>query len=299
MINSVLTHISGYFSVGNTQPPDKLAATSKSQEGTLFAVITENDESQWSDDTGALYHFPKRYAGILVPSTQIIYYKGKMTDVAFSSARLSPNPHYFGKATIGSVYPDSTSSKKDLFAVVEDFEKFRKAVLNKSGEDYYEVIPPSRESNYWRDGVRAVNQATYMAILKTAGIGEGAQAPEASMLPKAESDDDFESAEEGSKTLRYVATYERDLRYRRQALAIHGLRCKACDLNMGERYGVYAEGLIHVHHVVPVSTYEKPRKIDPATELVPVCPNCHAVIHRKKTATLSIGDIRDLLAKSL
>jgi predicted HNH restriction endonuclease len=279
-------------------PPDKLAPTKQSQEGTLFAVIAENDQSQWSDDTGTLYHFPKRYGGLLVPGTQVIYYKGKMTDMAFSSTRLSPDPHYFGKATIGSVYPDPASRKGDLFAVIQDFEKFRKVVSNKSGEDYYEVIPSSRKSNYWRDGVRAVNHATYAAILKEAGIGQGAPGTDAPMPPKPEPDDDFESAEEGSKTLRYVATYERDPRYRRQALAIHGLRCKACDVNMGERYGLYAEGLIHVHHVVPVSTYEKPRRIDPATELVPVCPNCHAVIHRKKTATLSIGDIRALLAKS-
>jgi putative restriction endonuclease len=109
--------------------------------------------------------------------------------------------------------------------------------------------------------------------------------------------DELESAEEGTKTHKYVTTYERDPKYRKQALAIHGFTCKGCDLSMADRYGTYAEGLIHVHHVVPVSTYEVPRKINPATDLVPLCPNCHSVVHRKKTSTLTVPQLRALLSK--
>lgn len=217
--------------------------------------------------------------------------------MSFLKTRLTAEPHYFGMATVGTIYPDRASTKGDLFALIQDFQQFQKAVPIKSDGNYYESIPRNRESNYWRDGVRAITSAIYKAILTDAGKAQAASA----VLPIVQGpgpNDDFESDKEGSKTLRYVTTYERDPRYRRQALAIHGLRCKACGVDMGEKYGPYAEGLIHVHHVVPVSEYETAKKIDPATELVPVCPNCHAVIHRKKTSTLSVEDVCTLLDTS-
>lgn len=265
----------------------------------MFAVIAENDESQWSDDTGSLYHFPKRYGSILLPGTKVIYYKGKMREAVYATSRLTPVPHYFGIATIGDVYIDKASSKGDLFAVVDGFQPFATAVASKTGNTYFEVIPANRTSNYWRDGVRRITTDVYEAITNVAVVADAGARPD--LLPNSMPyvDDDLESALEGSATLRYVTTYERDPRYRKQALAIHGLRCKACDVDMGERYGSYAAGFIHVHHVKPVSEYEKPKQIDPALDLVPVCPNCHAVIHRKKTATLSISDLRRLLSGRL
>lgn len=259
------------------------------------AVLAENDESPWSDETGVLYHYPRRYAAMLPPGEPVVFYKGRMKDPTFASQRLSPDPHYFGLATIGQVYPDPASSKGDLFATLDNFQRFAKAVPFKLGGAYLETIPANRKANYWRDGVRAIDAATFATIVGLAGATvDPLQATSGTYDP----DSELESGVEGNKTLRYVTTYERDPRYRRQALAIHGTRCKACDVDMGEKYGTYAEGLIHVHHVVPVSTYDAPRKIDPGKELVPVCPNCHAVIHRKKATTLSIADVRRLLGKA-
>jgi 5-methylcytosine-specific restriction protein A len=39
------------------------------------------------------------------------------------------------------------------------------------------------------------------------------------------------------------------------------------------------DGYIHVHHLKLVS--QGPRKIDPKKDLVPVCPNCHAMLHTR------------------
>lgn len=52
------------------------------------AVIAENDLSKWADQTGVLYHFPKRYKEILIQGTEVIYYKGKLKIKAFSALRL-------------------------------------------------------------------------------------------------------------------------------------------------------------------------------------------------------------------
>jgi len=38
----------------------------------MYTIITENDESQWDDDTGVLYHFPKKYLKHLQPGTNVI-----------------------------------------------------------------------------------------------------------------------------------------------------------------------------------------------------------------------------------
>ena len=87
-------------------------------------VIVENDTSQWEDQTGAVYHFPKRYQALLAQGTEVVYYKGRIKDKAFASVRLCANPHYFGKARIGKVYADSSSNKGDLFALIENFIPF-------------------------------------------------------------------------------------------------------------------------------------------------------------------------------
>lgn len=261
----------------------------------MYAVMTENDESQWSDDTGVIYHFPKRYKAILQPETRVIYYTGKMRKATYAAKRLSPDPHYFGVAIVGSVHPDRESDKGDLFATIEGFERFRIAVPAKTpAGSYIERIPPNRAANYWRDGVRQVERDVFGMILHAAGLDiDQVREP---MPEYGEADyGELESGVEGRPAMRYVTTYERNPKLRRQALAIHGYRCLGCDLEMSERYGPYAKGLIHVHHVQPVSTYEAPKTIDPSVDLVPLCPNCHAVIHRHKVRTLSVAEVRAMV----
>ncbi|WP_017517014.1 hypothetical protein ACQCLI_12815 [Pseudomonas nitroreducens] len=134
------------------------------------AVIAENDVSIWNDETGAIYHFPKRYSSILKPGTQVIYYKGKLLDKAFTERRLSERPHYFGVARIGSVEPDPESDKGDLLAIIDDYEPFAFAVPAKEGDSYLETIPPSMAKNYWRNGVREIGQRVFNSILSRATI---------------------------------------------------------------------------------------------------------------------------------
>lgn len=133
-------------------------------------VIVENDTSQWEDETGAVYHFPKRYQTWLAQGTEVVYYKGRIKDKAFASVRLSADPHYFGKARIGKVYADRRSDKGDLFALIENFTPFENAVPAKIGGEYLETIPASRVRNYWRDGVRPISQTDYDAILNHAKL---------------------------------------------------------------------------------------------------------------------------------
>jgi len=259
----------------------------------LYTVITENDESDWKDETGILYHFPKRYLKYLTPGTRVIYYKGTLKNKVFADQRLSDSPHYFATAIIGRVYPDKKSTKNDFFATIDHFEPFKQAVLAKIDKVYLEIIPDSRKSNYWRDGVRPINESTYHLIASKSTQTEVSEPR--SLYIVDDQHNELESLSEGTPSKRYVTMYERNPKYRKQAIAIHGDSCSACGFNFGKFYGEYAEGYIHIHHVVPVSEFELPKKIDPETDLVPLCANCHSVVHQKKDKTLSINDIRNLI----
>ena len=50
---------------------------------------------------------------------------------------------------------------------------------------------------------------------------------------------------------------------------------------MTKVYGEIAKGFIHVHHLIPLSEIKENYQVNPKTDLIPVCPNCHAMLHRQ------------------
>ena len=89
--------------------------------------------------------------------------------------------------------------------------------------------------------------------------------------------------------------HERNPAARAACIAHHGCRCAACDLDFGEAYGALGEGFIHVHHIEPLGDAEGERIVDPVRDLVPVCPNCHAMLHRTRPP-LEVAQLRAHLA---
>lgn len=85
---------------------------------------------------------------------------------------------------------------------------------------------------------------------------------------------------EGTEYCRTVREYERSPINRAACVEIHGTACKICGFDFEKVYGSLGTGFIHVHHIVPVSAMGGPTVIDPARDLIPVCPNCHAMLHR-------------------
>ena len=100
--------------------------------------------------------------------------------------------------------------------------------------------------------------------------------------------------EEGAAITHRATRYERDRRNRAAAIAVWGTTCQACGLDFGSRYGDVAAGFIEVHHITPVSALGSSIAIDPASDLVPLCPNCHAVAHRR-VPPFSVEEIRSML----
>ena len=91
-----------------------------------------------------------------------------------------------------------------------------------------------------------------------------------------------------------VNRYERDRRNRAAAISIHGSSCKGCGMNFGSVYGEIAEGFIEVHHITPVSQIGADYRVEPARDLVPLCSNCHVVIHRRQPP-LDIEELRAII----
>ena len=54
-----------------------------------------------------------------------------------------------------------------------------------------------------------------------------------------------------------------------------------CRFDAETVYGKEFAGKIEVHHIVPISEIGTDYKVDPETDLIPVCPNCHAILHTK------------------
>lgn len=55
------------------------------------------------------------------------------------------------------------------------------------------------------------------------------------------------------------------------------------------------KGFIHVHHIVPLHTIKSDYVVNCATDLIPVCPNCHAILHKSvKGKFLTAEELREI-----
>lgn len=106
-----------------------------------------------------------------------------------------------------------------------------------------------------------------------------------------------EGLPEGASIRVEVNRYERNAVNRANCIELQGDSCKACGFNFGRIYGTLGQGFIHVHHVTPVSEVGADYIVDPASDLVPLCPNCHAMAH-KTVPPLSVEQLRAILRSS-
>ncbi|MCQ2001353.1 HNH endonuclease [Arthrobacter zhaoxinii] len=98
--------------------------------------------------------------------------------------------------------------------------------------------------------------------------------------------------------LQQVNNYEHDAEARRLCLAFHGICCAACGLVPAQRYGPGTDALLQVHHLVPGTDLPVDYVLDPVSDLVPLCPTCHAVAHTRVPVPYSPAEVRGLLASA-
>lgn len=94
-----------------------------------------------------------------------------------------------------------------------------------------------------------------------------------------------------------VNIYERDRKARAICLKKYGTSCVVCSMNFKKVYGKIGDGFIHVHHKLPLGIRRAEYVLKPAQDLVPVCPNCHAMLHTTTTPR-TIEELKELLANN-
>lgn len=99
-------------------------------------------------------------------------------------------------------------------------------------------------------------------------------------LPK----NDFDGKVEGAKMTELVKRFERNPQLRDECVQEHGYKCKVCRFDFCATYGQIGQGFIHVHHLRPLASIGDAHEVNPVDDLVPVCPNCHAMLHRGQGA---------------
>jgi len=110
----------------------------------------------------------------------------------------------------------------------------------------------------------------------------------------AEEVDNNEVLIEGASKTISVNVFERNPVARSKCLAHYGYKCIVCSFDFESFYGSIGQNFIHVHHIVPLSETSGEYELDPIKDLVPVCPNCHAMIHRTRPI-LTIAEIKEHL----
>jgi predicted RNA-binding protein with PUA-like domain len=107
------------------------------------------------------------------------------------------------------------------------------------------------------------------------------------------------SYKEGEMKSYYGNRYERKAKNRLRAIEIHGTTCAVCGFNFEDVYGEHGKDFIEIHHKKPLNTLEAAAEIDSRTDLVPVCSNCHRMLHRDRENVLSVEELRDMIKRKV
>ena len=93
----------------------------------------------------------------------------------------------------------------------------------------------------------------------------------------------------------YSTKYERNQLLREEAIRSHGYKCCICGFDFEEVYGVHGKEFIEVHHIKPLNEYKHEHLVDAKKDMIPVCANCHRMIHKEKKKTLSPEELKEII----
>lgn len=95
---------------------------------------------------------------------------------------------------------------------------------------------------------------------------------------------------EGKQLTVLVNRYERDATAKCDMIEAYcseidpknGYKCQVCGFDFEDAYGDLGCGFIEAHHLTPLSKIKEKHVVNPAEDLIPLCANCHAMIHKMK-----------------
>lgn len=101
---------------------------------------------------------------------------------------------------------------------------------------------------------------------------------------------------EGKSVTTQARRAERNPAAREECIRVHGKVCSVCAFDFQQQYGEIGNGYIQVHHLAPISKSKGPHLLDPAKDLRPLCPNCHAMIHRTDPP-MSVDELKRMVTR--
>ena len=205
---------------------------------------------------------------------------------------------------LGSSVPKPTR----WFWGIDDFPiNSRKAIIfNYGGKDYRGTVNIYRNNLsqiYWESDLMAdidfaINRDQF-PDMEFKRIGQDYY--EISFLNSLDCPDTYESVvpiqnnREGKVLQYYTTKYERNQANRAAAIKIHGNKCMACGFDFEDTYGELGKNFIEVHHIKPLSSVNQEVVINPETDLVCLCSNCHRMIHRRRDKIIGLDELRQII----
>jgi 5-methylcytosine-specific restriction protein A len=120
-------------------------------------------------------------------------------------------------------------------------------------------------------------------------------------------DDERKYIEGGvTKSVKEVSRIQRNADAKRKCLDYYfktneHYKCQICGFDFEATYGETGKHFIEVHHIkslVQISKEIGEHEIDPEKDLIPVCSNCHSIIHRKKPP-IEIEEMKNFIKTSI
>ena len=115
--------------------------------------------------------------------------------------------------------------------------------------------------------------------------------------PLCPSEDSYgKSYTEGTLQQVSITRHERNAKLRQACLKHYGAVCQICGMDFEKTYGHIGAGFIEVHHIVPISDQDGEHDVNPIIDMIPLCSNCHSVIHRGANGSVLTPDqLRELI----
>lgn len=220
---------------------------------------------------------------IIKSDTRIEY--GKLSQILEEKYNVTINPHTVLPVIIGDISKLCHQLGLPMLSMI---------VVNKNtqlpGEGFYKLYDELHNTNicgnkFFEDKIRKqikedlLNCNNWNKLTDHLGLSvEGITSDFESIFPE---EIEKEKFQEGSVKSVLVNKYERNPVAKRKCIEHFGTQCQICGFKFSEKYGEKFKNKIHVHHKKPLAEIGREYELDPINDLIPVCPNCHMILHSK------------------
>lgn len=115
-----------------------------------------------------------------------------------------------------------------------------------------------------------------------------------SETPEASLPEEYSGRYEGKLKETRLLQRIRSAENRRKAMERHGAECAVCGFDFEKAYGELGKGFIEIHHLHPLGESDAEVLVNPETDLIPLCPNCHRMIHRRISGAVGVDELKEI-----